>query len=433
MNKKNKAKISDNPTAKEMKDILPLLKVAGGAFGVLGRLGINREKFADLKEMAADLEEQAKILEIPDRFNELFGPKGWVCVGSALSVPMMQEAIALAEIGKDQEAEQAIVDWFTKETIELFAITRARRFHHAMLRDDQLKEALKLYLEERYMAAVPLILIACDGFASDVSGVSPFAEKADLTVYDSVTGHASGLPTLIKLLTKGAYKSRDDEMIMPERHKIVHGRALGYAQKAVCAKAWLLMMALVDWASDRSSEDERKAEAERKVNHSLSDSLKQYQKTQSDKRVIEAFEAYSLEGPFTEKFEADSPENAAVEFLSGWQTKNYGKMAKYAVNLTKKPLNKMAGELRLMAEFIELEKFELRRMRYATVARCDARVWVKAKTLRETVEGELDLLVIRYTQDGKVAMPNDSDSVWTVQQLCIYNVMNAKFVGDEKQ
>ncbi|MEP3346755.1 MAG: hypothetical protein ABJN34_08960 [Litoreibacter sp.] len=431
MSENKKAKISDNPTAKEMKDVLPLVKAAGGAFGILGRLGINKEKFGELGAMAADLAEQSKIIELPDRFNELFGPKGWVCVGSALSVTLMQEAIALAETGKEEEAEQAIVDWFTKETIELFAITRARRFHQAILRDDQLREALNLYLEERYMAAVPLILIACDGFASDISGVSPFAEKADLTVYDSITGHATGLPSMIGLLVKGAYKSRDDEVTMPERHKIIHGRALGYANKTVCAKAWLLMIALVDWAIDKSSEDERKAEAERKANHSLSDSLKQLQKTQADKRAIGAFEPHSLDGPFDEEFGADTPEKAVNEFLSGWKSKNYGKMGKYAVNLTKKPVNKMAGEMRTMAEFVELEQFEFRKIQYSTIARCDARVWVKAKTLRETVEGELDLLIIRYTEDGDMAMPNDSNCTWTVQQLCIYNVMNAKFVGKE--
>ena len=379
--------------------------------------------------MAASLEEQSKILELPDRFNELFAAKGWICVGSALSVTLMQDAIALAEAGKDEDAEQLLIDWFTEDNIRLFAITRARRFHQARLRDDQLTEALKLFLEERYIAAVPLILIACDGLASDVSGVSPFSEKADLTVYDSITGHATGLPNLIGLLVKGAYKSRDDELSIPERHKILHGRALGYANKTVCAKAWLLMMALVDWAIDKTSEAERLDEAARKADHSLIDSLKQFSKTQADKRDIEAFQRSEIEGPFDEGVEKGTPEEAVIEFLSGWQNKNFGKMGRFAVNTTNKPLNKMAGEMRNMAEFIVLEKFEFRKIRYSAVARCDARVWVKAKTLRETVEGELDLLLIRYARDGNPAMPNDEDCVWTVQQLCIYKVMNSDFLA----
>jgi hypothetical protein len=84
--KTSETKISGNSTAKEMKDALPLLKVAGGALGFLGKLGINKEKFSELGAMATNLEEQSKILELPDRFNELFAAKGWICVGSALSV-----------------------------------------------------------------------------------------------------------------------------------------------------------------------------------------------------------------------------------------------------------------------------------------------------------------------------------------------------------
>jgi hypothetical protein len=85
--------------------------------------------------------------------------------------------------------------------------------------------------------------------------------------------------------------------------------------------------------------------------------------------------------------------------------------------------------LEAVAEFIILEEFEFRKIRYSDFARCDARVWVKAKTLRETVEGELALLLIRYARDGNAAMPNDEDCVWTVQQLCIYKVMNSDFLA----
>lgn len=427
-NKDDKSKIAENPTAKEMATVLPALKAIGTVAGALGKLGIKREALKAFKSQIDDLTRQAAILDLPDRFNTAFGKRGWITVGSALSVDTMNRALELHDAGKSDEAEQALVEWFTKENIELFAITRARRFHAALLRDDQLREALNLYLEERYLAAVPLILIACDGFASDVLGTSPFAKNADLTSFDSIVGHSTGLPALIGLLTKGAYKSDDEEIDLPERHKIIHGRSLGYGNKTVCAKAWLLMMALVDWAIDKSSEDGRRAEAERKENTTWSTTFDQIRKNEADKREIEAFQPFEQEGPFGEALDEGSPEIAVLEFLSGWKTKNFGKMAKHAVNLTSKPFKKMAGEMRSMAEFVELEHFEFRRIRHSTVARCDARVWVKAKTLSKTVEGELDLLVIRYTADGNVAMPTDGDGTWTIQQNCIYNVMHGKFV-----
>lgn len=421
-----KKKISDNPSTEEMKKLLPGLQALGGASGFLGSLGFKSEKLEGFKAKVDDMMKQAEILDLPDRFNAAFGERGWIAVGGAMSVDVMKEALELHGNGKPDEAEDVLVEWFTEDNIKLFAILRARRFHEADLRDDQLEEALRLYLEERYMAAVPLILIACDGFASDVAPVSPFEKDADLSCFDSITGHDTSLPALIKLITKGVRKSRDDEIDVPLRHGILHGRSLGYANKKVCAKAWLLMMALVDWAIDKSSEEERRREYEEKQSRTLADDLRSFSKTQADKRVIEAFEPYEKAGPFEEPLAPDGPEMAVTEFLSGWKAKNYGKMGKFAVNLLNKPANKMAGELRLMAEYVELLDYEIRSIRYSTVARCDVRIWARAKTLTKEVEGEFMLMLARYNTEGNVAMPGD-DGHWTVQQNCIYNIMNEKF------
>ena len=290
MNDKKRGKrISDNPSTEEMKALLPGLQALAKGAGVLGKLGIKREQMKRFSDQIDDLVEQSQIIDLPDRFNEAFGPLGWIAVGSALSVNVMNDALSLHASGKMDDAEAVLVDWFTKENIELFAILRARRFHQAELRDDQLKEALQLYLEERYMAAVPLILIACDGFASDVAPVSPFEKDADLSCFDSITAHSTALPALMKLITKGVRRSRDDELDLPLRHGILHGRSLGYANKKVCAKAWLLMMALVDWAIDKSSEDERREKHEKKQRETFSDILDQHRKTQADKKTIDAF------------------------------------------------------------------------------------------------------------------------------------------------
>ena len=235
--KDDQKKISDNPSTAEMKALLPGLKALGGIAGFLGGLGYRKEQLERFRDQVNDLTEKAAVLDLPDRFNSVFGSHGWIAVGSALSVDVMAAALALHEDGKTEEAEHVLVEWFTKDNIERFAILRAKRFHRAQLRDDQLKEALELYLEERYFAAVPLILIACDGFASDVAPTSPFEKDADLSCFDSITGHSTALPALIKLLTKGVRKSRDDAIDLPLRHGILHGRSLGYANKKVCAKA----------------------------------------------------------------------------------------------------------------------------------------------------------------------------------------------------
>jgi len=79
-----------------------------------------------------------------------------------------------------------------------------------------------------------------------------------------------------------------------------------------------------------------------------------------------------------------------------------------------------------MAEYVELLDYEIRSIRYSNVARCDVRIWARAKTLTKDVEGEFMLMLARYNDEGNVAMPGD-DGHWTVQQNCLYNIMNEKF------
>ena len=76
---------------------------------------------------------------------------------------------------------------------------------------------------------MPLILIACDGFTPDVLGTSPFEKDANLTAFESITGHSNSLPFLIKELTTGVRKSSDEELTLPLRRGILHGQLLGYA------------------------------------------------------------------------------------------------------------------------------------------------------------------------------------------------------------
>ena len=429
--KKSDKKISDNPNTEDIKALLPALEVLGKGTRFFRQLGFKGELTLRFAGQIDQLVEHSKIIDLPDRFNEAFGSLGWIAVGSALSVEVMDKALSLHGEGRIEEAETTLVEWFTKENIELFAILRASRFHQASLRDEQLKEALQLYLEERYMAAVPLILIACDGFASDVAPVSPFEKDADLSCFDSITGHSTALPELMKRVTKGVRKSRDDKLDLPLRHGVLHGRSLGYANKKVCAKAWLLMMALVDWAIDKSSEGERRAQHERKKRETLSDVLEKYRQTKADRKTMDEFEPYDVDLPLVEPLDPGSPENGVSEFLAGWKAKNFGKMAQHAVNFTQKPVKKMAGEIRSTADHVDLVDYEILSIYRTSFARCDVRIWAKATTLTKEIEGEFSFVAFRYKTDGNVAMPSE-DGRWCIQQNFMYKVMHQKFADKVK-
>lgn len=429
--KKKDAGIVYNPSAKKLSDVLPLIKTAKWLTGFLKKLGITSENLDRIYQASDSALQQSDILTLPDRFNNAFAQRGWVATES-MSADTMRKAVELHESGENQQAEDEIIAWFQEDTINLFAIMRAKRFNKAGNRWDQLREALQLTFEERYWSAVPLILIACDGFASDVLGTSPFEKDADLTVFDSITGHPNSLPLLIKQLTKGVRKSSDKQLTLPLRHGILHGQSLGYANRVVCMKAWLLMIALVDWAYDKTSEEDRIREQESQANVGFRELAEVFRKNEANKHAIEAFKPRENLGPFNDNLDEDSPEFTIVHFLNCWKDQNYGKMAERAVNLTQRSIKEMAGQLRRDAEFIVLTDFEIRSVRQSAVARADAVVLMQGTTLNGDIEGEFQVVAFRHTADGDIAMPTDPGK-WFVQQSCIFDLMHGRTIEQKRE
>ena len=424
--KKKDAAIAHNPSARMISDALPLLSVVRCATSFAKRIGLTNESLDRINRAVEDVLQRSDVLTLPDRFNNAFAQEGWVATGS-MSVDTMQRAVELYEAGKNQEAEDEIIAWFQEDTINLLAINRAKTFNKAGNRWHQLREALKLTFEERYWAAVPLILIACDGFASDVLGTSPFEKDANLSAFDSIAGHSNSLPYLIKALTKGVRKSSDKELTLPLRHGILHGQSLGYANRIVCMKAWLLMIALVEWAHDKTSEEERIRSQQLATEFNLRDLAKSLQKNEADKREMEAFEARESLGPFDHVLDEDSPEFAIVHFLGCWKAQNYGKMAERTIDSMKNSIPKIAGQLRRDAELIDLTGFELRSVVQCTVARADAVAYLKGTTVNGDVEGEFQVFALRLTPKGDSAMPSDP-GCWFVQQACMFDLMNGRTI-----
>lgn len=426
---KTTPRIADNPTAKRTQQALLIAKGVKSVTGLLRKLSITSENIEKIYHAADAALEQSDILDLPDRFNDTFSVDGWIATGS-ISADTMRHALNLCESGKKQEAEDAILSWFQRERIELFAVQRAKRFNKARHRWDQLQEALNLTFEERYWAAVPLILIACDGFASDVLGISPFEKDADLTAFDSIVGHPSSLQVLIRKITKGVRKSSDDELALPLRHGILHGQSLGYANRTVCMKAWLLMIALVDWAYDKESEEKRKLEDQAVSNTSFREAVRNLQKIEHDKRVMNAHEVREVLGPFENDLDKSTPEHAILEFLNSWKGRNYGRMAERSVNLSRQSVKKMAGQLRRDSELIELEDFELRRVRQTTVVRADAVAFLKGMTRAGNREGEYRIVAFRHTKNGDIAMPADSGT-WRIQEACMFDLLHGRSIEEK--
>ncbi|RWP65067.1 hypothetical protein [Mesorhizobium sp.] len=420
-------RIADLPSTEELSAALPAVRAGRFLAKLALRTGFGGEKAKQVVDSADQLLAQSAILDLPDRFNAVFAERSWFAT-SSMSVDAMRVALEKHREGDTDSGEEVLINWvLDPETINLFAITRSKSFGDVHGRWHQLREALALTEEGRYWSAVPLVLIACDGFASDVLGTSPFEKNADLSLFDSMVAHSSSLPAAIERITKGVRKSSDDALSVPLRHGILHGRSLGYANRTVCGKAWMLMIALVDWAADKRDEDARRAKDQARRSTNWGDISTSVQKNRADRASIEAFVPRRWEGPFAGDMAEDEPPFAFREFLAGWQTRNFGLMAKRAVNITQQKHGHLAGRMRADVEHVQLVEFDILSVSQTTVVRAEAHVRMLGQSIKGNVSGNFLIPAFRHTANGDIAMPTD-EGIWQIQQGCIFDLLHERTI-----
>lgn len=390
-------KIADNPSTAEMMQMANAARLFVG----LG-MGSPRGSLGKAAEALADVVEKADVLTLPDRFNAAFSGTGWIACGS-MPVATMERAIVLKNGKRTSEAETLLADVFDELTLRLL-IMRSHRFHRAEERKDQLEEAKALFLEGRYLAATPLILMAADGLAYDVGGFSVFSDHADLSAFDSIVGHPTGLPTLIQLVRSPRSKTSGKAISIPYRHGILHGRDSGYGNKIVCAKAWHLLQAFVDWASEKEDEatriQDRQAKDAMTFKDVIESAVAKAAKRDAEKRAIDEWVARDLQHLPSEPHEIGSPEEALYDYLCGWRDENFMRMGKRSINFVGYSPGKLAYEARKDARGLKLQDFEVNR--FYDTAPAGARAEVKLTFLTQVGLTSVDVetgIILDLNQD----------------------------------
>lgn len=422
MTKKKNERIEDLPSRRAVSKQLASAQLLRGVADFALKLGIGGEVARNLVKGANEILAQADILSLPDRFNTAFSKHGWIATSSMPS-NAARNALHHHDTGNDEAAEAAILTGLTSQVINS-AIMKSKGLSQVRGRFYQLREALTLTEEERYWSAVPLILIACDGLASEKLGFSPFSKDEDLRLFDSIVGHPTALPVLFCQARTSIQKSSDETLSFPLRHGILHGRALGYANRLVCFKAWMLLIAVVDWAADKESEDARCKADETQQSTSWGELATTCAKNRSNDLAIRSFEARHWLGPFNQDLAEDEPPVVFRNFLSGWNTGNYGSMAKCTLYVMRETsIKKAAGELRSLYDGIKLTSFEILSVTQTTVCRAEARVRMSGRNWIREINGEFRVMAFRLQEDGHPALPSDSGT-WQIQPRAILDFSN---------
>lgn len=327
-------KISDIPsiqeTLKQAQGLVAVKRILPFVAPVLKILGVDADKMKTDLEMADSLAQQVQELAtLPDQFNDYFGERGWI-IYESLSLEVAKKAIAVADTGDIDAAEQILVDYFTPATVRLWLNQmKAVKAFQPRFRLAQL--ALKDYEEERYHACIPVILALMDGLVNELNnGRGFFSDTTELEAWDSISAHKRGLVELGNIFRKGRNKTRTEQITIPYRNGILHGTDLGYDNRIVAAKTWAALFAVRDWSI--KVEGNKLEEPPPQPKPSILEALNQYEKNQETKQKIQDWRprTFAEEQSFLSEdpsdYDENTPEQKLVEFLRLWKVKNYGHM-----------------------------------------------------------------------------------------------------------
>lgn len=327
---------------------------------------LQKDKKEELKKLEKQLDLMEKSIVL---FNDYFSDMGW-CAYDSMNMPLMQKAISEYESFGADAGERVLLNYYKegiKETIHWLK-NKSEPFSQ---RYELIQKAFNDHFEGRYYASVPLFLIIIDGAVNDYTKSKGFfAEGTDVTAWDCLVGCSDGLSKLKGIFNKGRNKTNHEEIRLPYRNGILHGRDLNYGNEYVSCKCVALMFALADWMSMKDSEENRKSKFEKENNPPpISESLKKLkdnslmreEMSQWQKRTV----IVGLDIPAVPVMEDCAEYQYIIPLIKAfdaWDSKNYGALSLHFKRLFsyEKSEKKRAGECRKMFSSKNFCSFEIK-------------------------------------------------------------------------
>lgn len=338
-------KIKDNQSIKPLVELIKLGKFTFNIFDRVPFIYKLSPKLKSVKDQYSNIEKISNILDLPDQFNELFSKYGWICYGG-LSKEILENSVKLGLENEVEEAQNLLINSFDEQSLNLILL-KCRTREHFKLRIDLL-ELIKIdYLEERYHAAIPLLLALIDGLANDVSKhIGFFTEGLDLELPDSMTAHETGLPFLKTIMNSPRKNTTNEKISIPYRNGILHGRDLNFNNKEVASKCWWALESLIDWS------DEKKLDKKNQQNLPFMETLRKHnERLNYSKRIDEWQKRPSKSNEFWRaqqltRLEKNTPEYALLKFLEDWKNGRCKDVSEALIHGIGKHLGTFIGEVK---------------------------------------------------------------------------------------
>ncbi|AZA57104.1 hypothetical protein [Chryseobacterium shandongense] len=422
-------KIEDNSSFEEFRNNLKGGRSVKNIISFLAPFSKNAKNMLDAFENFDDLENQfMELSKSPDIFNHYFSERGWIAHESG-NHDLIMECIKLAEEDNIKIAEDKLADYYTSESIH-WLVSSTYGTQEFRKRNELINAAFEDTKANRFHSAIPLLLMIIDGTVNDISKSKGFfAENTDLTAWDSIAAHSSGLSKLRDILNVTRKATTTEEIFFPYRNGILHGRDIFYANKYVAGKAWLTLFAINDWAKALKKNKENPPKENKKSN--LRDALLELKDTadkyRQHRQKIEETSKYMnhwkdrkpivnqdfpVQGT-EEDYEKFTPERDAVHFLLNWQRSNYGQIAKQIHSFSKEVnFGKEAGRVRKVFERKILKNFEILSVQHQAPAIAEVKVKVIVLFNELEYTKEILLRMLYQNDQGENMVYGQVGGVW---------------------
>ena len=299
----------------------------------------------------------------PDEFNSLFVNRGWVCY-ETMNSDLLVRCIELGKDGDYEGAEQELVSFYQRDIRYLVSLLRHTPGFSS--RFELFEKALDDYHNGGYHSCTPLFLMLIDGAVNEVlkKNQGLFAQNIDLVIDGSVVGHETGLPSLVKILSRSRKQTTTEAISMPYRNGIMHGMDLGYDNVLVATKALALLFAVAEWIRQYGKPKQEPKSNKIGLKQTIASYAQIMNRLKAQQRLIDAWTPRCFDSVDFATYipEPGSPEQRVCELFDFYVKSNYGRMAELLADCLHYSVKKEASHVRSLLENIKCIKYHLLRV-----------------------------------------------------------------------
>lgn len=430
LNDNNKTElISQNPSIMQNKVNFGMFKIIQeltevGFFDFMFQNKEDKDAFLESLDLEW-LEENIQYLDYPDKFNEYFLQRGWVAHGF-MHTETMKNAVDIADDKGVDEAERYLVDAYADNLKDMIFLLN----YPPELKKRQIliETAYDDFINERYHSCILLLFTIIDGFVADTNinmGRGFFNDSTELYAWDSIAAHKTGLTELHKILYCNRGNTNLEEITIPYRNGILHGRDLNFANKECAVKLWNALFAVKEGVRDMINNGTEPQTQERT---SFKDIIELLTYNEDLKKACDEWAPRTLKkdidfpesGPSNDYAE-NSPEKRLVEFLEYWKIRNFGFMANCIdyFNGEDRTLKDKAGIL--AREFFRgktLVSFRILDIEDDGVSATNIATELTIKVNEKEIIGEFPFRMIYLkNENGKIGVRNFDEGTWKIVSI----------------